>query len=106
MHIDLNGRIAVVTGASKGIGREIARELASAGADLLLNARGGPALEEVAVEIRALGRRVETIAADVATAAGTGLVSAAAIERFGRVDILVNNAGKGAPKPMLDLTDD
>jgi 3-oxoacyl-[acyl-carrier protein] reductase len=105
MHIDLSGQIAIVTGASKGIGREIALELAQAGADLVLNARGSAALEEVAAEIRALGRRVEPVAADVATAAGTQQVSARAIDRFGRVDILVNNAGKGSPKRMLELTD-
>jgi 3-oxoacyl-[acyl-carrier protein] reductase len=106
MRIDVSGQIAIVTGASKGIGREIALELANAGADLVLNARGATALESVAAEIRKLGRRAETVSADVATAAGTRQVSAAAIERFGRVDVLVNNAGKGTPKPMLDLTDD
>lgn len=105
MRIDLSGQIAIVTGASKGIGREIALALANAGADVLLNARGAVLLEHVAGEVRALGRRVETIAADVATPEGARRVSATAFERFGRVDVLVNNAGHGSPKPLLELTD-
>jgi 3-oxoacyl-[acyl-carrier protein] reductase len=103
---DLAGKVAVVTGASKGIGREIALELADEGADLVVNARGRDALDTVAAELRGRGRNVEVVAADVATVAGTEHVIAAARTRFGRVDILVNNAGKGSPKPMLELTDD
>ena len=99
------GRVAIVTGASKGIGRQIAIELADAGADLLICARGRAALAVVAEEIRQRGRAVEAVSADVATAAGTAHVLEQARARFGRVDILVNNAGKGSPKRMLDLTD-
>jgi len=102
---DLAGRIAVVTGASKGIGRAIALELADAGASLVLNARGREALDSVAGEIQARGRPVETVVADVATPAGCAVVFAGVQARFGRVDILVNNAGKGAPKPILEQTD-
>ena len=105
MAADLAGRIAVVTGASKGIGRAIALELAAGGASVVLNARGRDALESVAGDIRSRGAAVETVAADVATPAGCTAVVAAARARFGRVDILVNNAGKGTPKPILEQTD-
>jgi 3-oxoacyl-[acyl-carrier protein] reductase len=106
MTIDLQGRVALVTGASKGIGREIALELAAAGADLVINARGRAALDAVADELRALGRRVEVVAADVATPDGAVLPVERARAAFGRVDVLVNNAGGGSPKRLLDLTED
>ena len=106
MTIDLEGRVALVTGASKGIGREIALELAAAGADLVINARGRAALDAVADELRALGRRVEVVAADVATPDGAALPVERARATFGRVDVLVNNAGGGSPKRLLDLTED
>ncbi len=103
--MELAGQVALVTGASKGIGRAIALELARAGADLVINARGREALEAVAGEVRACGRQVETVAADVATEAGGQLVVERAVARFGRVDVLVNNAGRGAPRRLLELTE-
>ncbi len=103
---ELAGKVAVVTGASKGIGREIALELADEGADLVVNARGREALETVAAELRARGRTVEIVAADAATPAGAVAIIEAVRARFGRVDILVNNAGEGSPKPILEQTDD
>ena len=103
---DLAGRVALVTGASKGIGRAIALELAEAGADLVINARGSAALDTVAAEIRGCGRAGEAVPADVATEAGARLVVERAVARFGRVDVLVNNAGKGSPKRLLDLTEE
>jgi 3-oxoacyl-[acyl-carrier protein] reductase len=106
MHLDLSGRVAIVTGASKGIGRQIALEFAAAGADLAMCARGIEALQAAAGAVRERGRQVEAIAADVATAAGTRQVFERARERFGRIDILVNNAGKGSPKKMLELTEE
>ena len=106
MKVDLAGRIALVTGASKGIGREIALQLADAGADLVICARGGVGLDAVAEEIAARGRNVEAVRADVATFDGTALVFKHALARFGRLDVLVNNAGKGSPKPMLDLAEE
>ena len=102
----LAGRVAVVTGASKGIGRAIALELAEGGADLVINARGQAALDAVAAEIRARGREVEAVPADVATEAGARLVVERAVARFGGIDVLVNNAGKGSPKRLLDLTEE
>jgi NAD(P)-dependent dehydrogenase (short-subunit alcohol dehydrogenase family) len=103
---DLAGRVAVVTGASKGIGRAIALELADAGAHLVVNARGTDALDAVAKEITARGCEAHAVAADVATPDGAAAVVDGARQRFGRVDVLVNNAGKGTPKPILDLTED
>jgi NAD(P)-dependent dehydrogenase (short-subunit alcohol dehydrogenase family) len=106
MHIDLSGRVALVTGASAGIGRAIALELAAAGADLVVNARGSERLAGVAAEVRARGRQAEAVAADVATPAGARAVVDGARARFGRIDVLVNNAGKGTPKRLLDLTEE
>jgi 3-oxoacyl-[acyl-carrier protein] reductase len=106
MDASLAGRVAVVTGASKGIGWEIALELAEAGADVVICARGAERLAAAAEEVRRRGRAVEAVTADVATSAGTALVLERARARFGRVDILVNNAGKGSPKRLLDLTDE
>jgi len=103
--MELAGQVALVTGASKGIGRAIALELARVGADLAINARGREALGAVAGEVRACGRQVETVAADVATEAGGQLVVERAVARFGRVDVLVNNAGRGAPRRLLELTE-
>ncbi len=104
--MELAGRVALVTGASRGIGRAIALELAAAGADVVINARGADALEAVAGEMRACGRQVEAAAADVAAEAGAKRVVERAVARFGRVDVLVNNAGKGTPKRLLDLTEE
>ncbi len=103
---ELEGKVAVVTGASKGIGREIALQLADAGADLVVCARGEAALEEVARCIEERGRSAEPVVADVATPQGCAVLLERARARHGRVDILVNNAGKGSPKKMLDLSEE
>ncbi|MGI8796277.1 MAG: SDR family NAD(P)-dependent oxidoreductase [Acidimicrobiia bacterium] len=106
MDLGLAGRVALVTGASQGIGREIALTLAAEGVDLALCARRPEPLAAVAAEVEARGRAALAVPVDVATADGPGAALDAALERFGHVDIVVNNAGKGAPKPILDLTDD
>ena len=102
----LAGKVAVVTGASKGIGRAIAPELAEAGARLVVNARGRESLDAVAAELRARGAEVEVVSADVAAPPGATTIIDATQRRFGRLDVLVNNAGKGSPKPILEQTDD
>lgn len=90
---ELSGKVALITGASRGIGRGIAIELASAGCDIMLTARNGNALEGVAEEIRALGRQAAIHAADLtADTEPAGLIDALTRD-FGRLDILVNNAG-------------
>lgn len=106
MELGLAGRVAVVTGASQGIGREIALSLAREGADLVLCARRPEPLEAVADEVRGLGRGAVAVPADVRDASGTDAIVAGALDGFGRVDVVVNNAGKGSPTRLLDLADD
>lgn len=90
---ELAGKVALITGASRGIGRGIALELASAGCDVMVTARNGNALGGVAQEIRALGRKATVYAADLtADTEPAGLIEALTRD-FGRLDILVNNAG-------------
>lgn len=90
----LTGKIALVTGASRGIGRAIALELAAAGADVAVNYAGSEqAAAEVVAEIEALGRRACKIKADVGSFEEADHMVSQVIEAFGRIDILVNNAG-------------
>ena len=106
MDLGLEGRVALITGGSQGIGRSIALTLAAEGADIAICARRQEPLDAVAKEIADLGRDAVAVVADVATADGVRTVFDRAIERFSRVDILINNAGNGWPKPLLELTDD
>lgn len=90
----LAGKIALVTGASRGIGREIALELAREGANVAINYAGSEAKAlEVAEEIKAMGREAITIQADVSNSESVESMVKQTIESFGRLDILVNNAG-------------
>ncbi|MES2095656.1 MAG: SDR family NAD(P)-dependent oxidoreductase [Pseudomonadota bacterium] len=93
MTVDLGGRVALVTGASAGLGRRFAAVLAGAGASVVLVARRGDALEEVAAEIRDRGGRALVHAMDLADADAVPGLFDAAERAFGTVDILVNNAG-------------
>ena len=88
----LQGQVAVVTGASRGIGAAAARRLAQAGASLVLMARGEAEVEAVAAQIRDGGARAIAVPADVSDSEQIEEVIEAAVEQFGRVDILVNNA--------------
>jgi len=90
---DLAGKVALITGSSRGIGRGIALELASAGCDVMLAARDGAALEAVARDIRARGRKAEIHAADLTADTEPAGLTEALTRGFGRLDILVNNAG-------------
>ena len=93
----LDGKVAVVTGASAGLGAGFARALAEAGADVVLGARRAGRLEELADEIRSTGRRVVTLATDVTKPDDCTALVAAGISALGAVDVLVNNAGVAWP---------
>ena len=93
MSFDLTGKRALVTGASRGIGRGIALAYARAGADVALLARNADLLADVAAEVEALGRRAVVASADVLDADATRAVTTEAISALGGLDVLVNNAG-------------
>jgi NAD(P)-dependent dehydrogenase (short-subunit alcohol dehydrogenase family) len=95
----LDGRVAIVTGASSGLGIGFAETLAEAGADVVLGARRVDRLEEVKGKIEALGRRCLAVATDVSKVEDCNHLVDAAVTEFGRVDILVNNAGVGHAAP-------
>jgi 3-oxoacyl-[acyl-carrier protein] reductase len=92
VRLDLSGKVAIITGASRGIGRQTALTLAGAGATVVLTSRGDAA-EAVAAEVTAAGGQALAVAADVSDAEAVQRVIETAIERFGRIDVLVNNAG-------------
>lgn len=99
----LGGKVAIVTGASAGIGRGSALGLAEAGASVVLAARTASTLDAAAAEIARSGARVLPVVTDVNDAAQLERLTQAAIGEFGRIDILVNNAGGAAPGPALYL---
>ena len=100
----VEGRVAVVTGAGRGIGRASALMLAEAGADVALLARTAADLISVAEEVEALGRRARVVPFDVMDTEEMAGVVTGIEEALGRVDILVNNAGGSFPKPLLETS--
>lgn len=104
--LGVEGKIAVVVGASRNIGRAITLGLANAGADVVVASRTVPDLESVAEEIRAVGRKALVQKVDVTRAADIKAMADAAIAEFGRIDILVNNAGININKSCLDMTEE
>jgi 3-oxoacyl-[acyl-carrier protein] reductase len=102
---ELVGKVALITGSSRGIGRGIALELAAAGCDVMLTARDAIALGRVADEIRLLGRRATIYAADLTAIAASGDLVRALTNTFGRLDILVNNAGANKRGNFLELSE-
>lgn len=102
----LEGRIALVTGASRGIGRVTALALAEQGADVIVCARSAKLLDEIAAQIEALGRRALVVTTDVAKAADIDNLVERALAAFGRVDILVNNAGITRDGLLLRMKED
>jgi NAD(P)-dependent dehydrogenase (short-subunit alcohol dehydrogenase family) len=101
---DLSGKIALVTGASRGLGQSFARTLARAGADLAVTSRKIDDLAVTTAEVRALGRQCLPVALDVRDHQSIQDAVAAIDMHFGRIDILVNNAGCNIRKPALDVT--
>ncbi len=100
----LDGRVAIVTGASRGIGAATARVLADAGADVLLASRTEADLRVVADDIEARGRRALVVAGDVNDLDLLASLPARAVAELGRLDIVVNNAGGTMPRPFLDTS--
>ncbi|PKR87474.1 2-deoxy-D-gluconate 3-dehydrogenase [Pleomorphomonas diazotrophica] len=99
----LEGRKALVTGASRGIGQVLAAALAGAGADVAVTARDAASLEETVAAIDALGRKAVPLAQDVRDVAGSRIAVARAADALGGLDILVNNAGYEEVTPSLDI---
>lgn len=100
----LDGKVAIITGAGKGIGASIARSFAEAGADVVIGSRTKADLEQVAQDIAALGRKALVVPTDVLDYAQLQNLADRAMEAFGRIDLLVNNAGGFPPKPVAQTT--
>lgn len=101
----LDGKTAIVTGASRGIGRAIARQLADDGANVVLTARDQPLLDAAVKEIAGGGGHATCIARDLRDPGAAAAVTEAAIEAFGAIDILINNAGATRRGEFTELTD-
>jgi len=107
MELGLKGKVAVVTGSSKGIGRSIAEALACEGVQVVINSRNAKELESTAAEMRNAGGTVHAVASDVTEAEGAKRPVDEAIKRFGAIHVLVNNAGgAGRFGSFDDLTDE
>jgi 3-oxoacyl-[acyl-carrier protein] reductase len=100
----LQGRIAIVTGASRSIGRAIALTLAQQGASLVVNGNNADLLQQLASEIEALGQKCAIQTGDVANPETAAAIAQTAIDSFGRIDVLVNNAGINLRSSSLEMT--
>ncbi|HWP49381.1 MAG TPA: glucose 1-dehydrogenase [Candidatus Limnocylindrales bacterium] len=103
---DLNGRVALVTGGGRGIGRAIALALAHAGADVAISGRTTSQLQETAEDISKLGRKSLAVTADVSKLQDIENMVHTVVSEFGRLDILVNNAGINKRVPSLEVTEE
>ena len=101
---DLSGRVAIITGGSVGLGRQMADGLAEMGATLVLCARKKERCEQAAAELQAAGAKVLALACDVKDPASIQKVADATLEKFGRIDILINNAGTSWGAPVETMT--
>lgn len=102
---DLSGKVALITGGSRGLGREIALAFADAGADVIVSSRKADACESVVAEIRAKGRRALALPAHAAKWDEMDRLAAAAWDAFGRLDLLVANAGMGPLVPSHEVSE-
>ncbi len=103
---DLSGKVAIVTGAGRGMGYYIALALARYGADLVVSSRTLPELEKVGAEIETMGRKVLIQKTDVTRIPEINAMVEASVKRYGRIDILVNNAGLNVPQWAVDVTEE
>jgi NAD(P)-dependent dehydrogenase (short-subunit alcohol dehydrogenase family) len=103
-HFDLTGRMALVTGASRGLGQIFGRALARAGADLVVTSRTLDSLQSFQKEIESMGRRIVPLELDVRDEGSIRRMADAAQAAFGKIDILVNNAGCNVRKKAADVT--
>jgi NAD(P)-dependent dehydrogenase (short-subunit alcohol dehydrogenase family) len=104
---DLTGRVALVTGGSKGLGKSMARGFAEAGADVLISSRHEDELRETAGELASrVSSRIEWAVADMVNRADVDALAEIALQRFGRVDVLVNNAGSNVPQSVESIVDE
>ena len=101
----LDGKVAIVTGAGRGIGAGIAKAFAEVGADIVIGARTQAQLDEVAQAVRTTSRRAAVVAGDVSRREAMQALVDRAIDEFGRIDIVVNNAGGSMPGPFLDVSE-
>ena len=101
---DLTGKVAIVTGTSRGLGQYFGRALARAGADLVITSRDPATLKPFQQEIEALGRKAFPLALDVRDYGSIQKMAEAAVGHYGKIDILVNNAGCNVRKPSLEVT--
>jgi 7-alpha-hydroxysteroid dehydrogenase len=101
----LDGKVAIVTGAGRGIGAGIARALAEVGADVAIGARTRSELEEVAQAVRAVGRRAVVVAGDLRAREGMQALLDRTLSELGRIDVVVNNAGGSMPRPFLQTSE-
>ncbi|MBL7119283.1 MAG: SDR family NAD(P)-dependent oxidoreductase, partial [Dehalococcoidia bacterium] len=103
--LSLEGKVAVITGSSQGIGKALALGFAEAGASVVLAARGITELEATAQEIAAQGGKALAVPTDVTNSAQVSEMVQSAVKEFGRVDVLVNCAGGAGRRPMIPLLD-
>jgi NAD(P)-dependent dehydrogenase (short-subunit alcohol dehydrogenase family) len=104
---DLSGKVALVTGGSKGLGKAMARGFAEAGADVVISSRHENELRSALDEIlRGTGRRGRYVVADMSRREDVTRLARTALEQMGRVDVLVNNAGTNKPQPIDAITDE
>jgi NAD(P)-dependent dehydrogenase (short-subunit alcohol dehydrogenase family) len=108
-NLKLDGKLVIITGAGRGLGRAMATRLAGAGADIVAAARTVEQLEETADEVRKLGRKCLIVPTDVSRSEDVNAMVAAAVKEFAKVDVLINNAGAGEDsfgKTIDQITDD